>query len=138
MGRVCGKERSRGQGRLSRQCTESSWFLAPGVYFKGLSNCAPLSHIHTYCTHPSTHIHTQSHSPPLLIVWLQSLCILTPHIISTHLPLLYFCCICHFHPLCIFDPLADNDEFPSAVQELAEKVCSAKFLKVMRRECSLY
>lgn len=127
-GSSCSWERNcriRSTGKLGKKYIESSWSLTPKVYFKELLVFPVLIHTYLY-TPTSLHTHTQQQSSPLLIVWLQSFCILTPLVVSTHLPLLNFRCICHFHPLIIFDPLADNDEFSPAAQELAKKSLLSK------------
>lgn len=87
-----------------------------------------LMHAHLLFLHYFIHTCAHSNTPPRLIVWLQSLRIVILHIISAHHCLLYF--RCHFFffltRLSIFDLVADNDEFFSALQDLAEKVWAAK------------
>lgn len=69
----------------------------------------------------TSHIH-QCVSPPLAVVWLQSLCVLTPLTPPHHphppSPAFAASVIFTFSPF--FDPLADIDEFPSAAQDLVK------------------
>lgn len=127
MGRVYEKQGSGGQAESAGTTQSPAGSRLPAPTSR-TSLSVFLYHIHThnYYTHLSTHTHIHAFHHCSLSGSNLSVSSL-PTSSPPTFPLLYFCCICHFHPFCIFDPLADNDEFPSAVQELAEKVCSAKF-----------
>lgn len=97
-----------------------------------------LTHTHTwthiFLLHPLTLTHTHKLKLSTIAHCLApiSLCILTlPTSSPPTFPFFTFAVsVIFLPPLHFFDPLAVNDEFPSTVQELAEKSLLSKVLKV--------